>query len=137
MSLWFLLLPLWYQATSELDIFHPVLKFGVPTLHTSFVPDSSSVGACFPCSLVHVHASFVPDSSCVGACFPCTDFVFVRRGCGCTVLVSLSCVRDFSFISGHVYRSVFNLIVRERNVLVALFHFTSPCVPHGWYVVAP
>ena len=28
LALWFLFLPLWYQATSELDILHPVLKFG-------------------------------------------------------------------------------------------------------------
>ena len=43
-------------------------------------------------------------------------------------------MRDFSFVFDHVYRSVFNLIVRARNVLLALFHFTSPSVHHGWYV---
>ena len=42
---------------------------------------------------------------------------------------------DFSSVSGHVYRSVFYFRVRTRNVLVALFHSTSPCVCHGWVVV--
>ena len=45
------------------------------------------------------------------------------------------CVLDFSSVSGHVYRSVFYFRVRTRNVLVALFHSTSPCVRHGWVVV--
>ena len=45
------------------------------------------------------------------------------------------CVLDFSSVSGHVYRSVFYFRVRTRNVLVALFHSTSPCVCHGWSVV--
>ena len=89
---------------------------------------SSGVGVCFPCTQVLCHYS-----SGVGAFFPCTDLVFVRRGCGCTVLVSLPCVRDVSFISDHVYRSVFNLIVRARNVnsYVVSFH-VSVC--SSWLV---
>ena len=48
--------------------------------------------------------------------------------------LSFGFVLDFSSVSGHVYRSVFYFRVRTRNVLVELFHFTSPCVCHGWVV---
>ena len=63
----------------------------------------------FPCTQA------VPDSSIVEVCFPCTDFVFVRRGCGCTVPVCLSCVRDISFVADHVYRRVFYFIDSEKS----------------------
>ena len=39
----------------------------------------------------------------------------MRTGCGCTVPVCLSCVRDISFLADHVYRSVFYFIVREKS----------------------
>ena len=151
LALWFLFLPLWYQATREFDILHPVMKFGCSFFAHEFGTNTrlalkfvsrackfcarlmlklGSRAARFPCT--HVLCQIDVEVS-----FPCTDFVFVRRGCGCTVFVSLSCVRDFSLISDRVYRSDFNLIVRARNVLVALFHVTSPCVHHGWYEVAP